>query len=100
MTRINCLTGGHISAAMMPLDYPTDREMLDAALATIGLTEPPDAKILWIRNTLDLGEVECSAGYLDEARGRGDLEILTDLARAWPFDAEGNLPPEGVRAMA
>ena len=27
------------------LDYETDREMLDAALGTIGLAEPPDAKL-------------------------------------------------------
>ena len=67
-TRINCLTSGHVAAAMMPVDFETDREILDAALPTIGLTEPPDAKILWIRNTLDVAEVECSQVYLDEAR--------------------------------
>ncbi len=55
---------------MLPLDFETDREMLDAALPTIGLAEPPDAKLLWIDNTLDLAEVECSAAYLDEARAR------------------------------
>ena len=26
ITRINCLTGGHPTGAMLPLDYPTDRE--------------------------------------------------------------------------
>ena len=46
---------------MMPLDYPTDREMLEAALPTIGLVEPERARLLWIHNTLDLREVECSA---------------------------------------
>ena len=43
-TRLNCLTAGHVSAAMLPLDYETDREMLAAALATIGLVEPPKAE--------------------------------------------------------
>ena len=62
------------------------------------MPDPSSAKIVWIRNTLDLRDVECSASYLEEARGRGDLEILTE-PRAWPFDAEGNLPLEGVRAM-
>ena len=55
---------------MLPLDYPTDREVLDAALPTIGLTEPPDAKLMWIHNTLDVAEVECSVAYLNEARER------------------------------
>jgi hypothetical protein len=39
-TRINCLTGGHPTAAMLPLDYATDREMFEAALPTIGLGPP------------------------------------------------------------
>jgi len=90
-TRINCLTSGHVAAAMMPIDFETDREVLDATLPTIGLTEPPDAKILWIHNTLDVAEVECSRVYLDEAGGRDDLEILSE-PRELPFDAEGNLP--------
>jgi len=89
-TRINCLTSGHTSAAMLPIDFESDREILDAALPTIGLTEPPHAKILWITNTLEIAEVECSAVYLAEAKERPDLEILTPL-RPLVFDADGNL---------
>jgi hypothetical protein len=84
---------------MLPLDYPTDRAAIEAALPTVGLVAPEAAKVLWIRNTLELREVECSAAYLDEARGRADLEVLTDL-RPLPFDAAGNLPAEGMRGMA
>ncbi len=97
-TRINCLTGGHSPAAMMPLDYASDRSMIEAALPTIGMVEPADAKLIWIRNTLDLREVECSRAYLDEARGRSDLEILCE-PRPLPFDAGGNLPGDGVHAL-
>jgi Lactate racemase N-terminal domain len=98
-TRINCLTAGHISAAMMPLDFATDRAAIEAALPTIGMVRPSEAKVVWIRNTLDLREVECSAVYRDEARARDDLEILSE-PRALPLDAAGNLPAEGVRALA
>ena len=90
-TRLNGLTSGRISCIMTPLDYPTDREMLAAALGTIGLTEPPDAKLLWIADTLHLAEVECSTAYLDEASRRDDLEVLGD-ARPLPLDKVGNLP--------
>ena len=34
--------------------------MLAAALGTIGLREPPDARLIWIANTLALTEVACS----------------------------------------
>ena len=90
-TRINALTSGHLSAAKLPLVYETDRDILDAAIPTIGLTPADQAKILWIRNTLSVIEVEASAAYLAEARQRPDLEVLTDL-RDLPFDAAGNLP--------
>jgi hypothetical protein len=89
-TRLNALTSGHIAACMAPPDYETDREMLAAALGTIGLVEPHNARLLWIKDTLDLAEVECSAAYLDEARGRSDLEIIR-MPREMEFDGEGNL---------
>jgi hypothetical protein len=90
-TRLNAIVAAHVSAAMLPLDYATDREILELALGTVGLVEPPEAKLLWIRNTLSLTEVECAAAYLGEARQRDDLEVLTGL-RPLPLDAAGNLP--------
>jgi hypothetical protein len=89
-TRLNCLVSGHVSAAMPPLDYESDREMLTAALGTIGLVEPQNAKLLWISDTLHLDEMECSAAYLDNAKHRDDLEILSE-PRELAFDAAGNL---------
>ena len=90
-TRLNGIISTHVSASMAPLDYETDREILDLALRAVGLVEPPKAKILWIRNTLELAEVECSVAYLEEARRRDDLEILSE-PRPLPLDADGNLP--------
>ncbi len=90
-TRLNVLTSGHVSAGMLPLDYETDAEMLAAALGALGLVEPPEARLMWIADTLHLAEVECSAAYWDEARRRADLEVLTS-PRPLPFDPSGNLP--------
>jgi hypothetical protein len=90
-TRLNAITAGHLGAALLPMDYETDREILDLALGTIGLVEPANAKLLWIKNTLELGDLECSTAYLEEARTRDDLEVLTP-PRDLPLDAAGNLP--------
>jgi len=95
-TRVNVLTGGLPMEAMTPLDYRTDREMLETMLSIIGLTDPSDAKLLWIRNTHALAEVECSAAYLDETRNRNDLEILAD-PRPLPLDAAGFLCDEHMK---
>jgi hypothetical protein len=90
-TRLNALTAGDLVAAMLPLDYETDSEIIAAALPMIGLRSPAEARILWIRNTLQLAEVECSAAFLEEAGSRPELEVVSEL-RPLPFDAEGNLP--------
>jgi hypothetical protein len=90
-TWINAITSGHFGAAKIPPDFATDREAIDVALATVGLFPREQARLVWIRNTLDLGEVECSEAYLDEVQRRDDLEPVTSL-RALPFDAAGRLP--------
>jgi hypothetical protein len=90
-TWVNVLTAGNPTAGMIPPYFDTDRETLEMALGTIGLVEPARAKIVWIRNTLDLAEVECSEAYLEAVSGRKDLQLLRKL-RPLPFDAAGNLP--------
>ena len=90
ITKINCITGGHSTGAMLPVSYETEREVYDTALQSIGMVTPPRAKVQWIRNTLHVAEVECSTPYWEEAQTRKDLEILTD-PRDVEFDVQGNL---------
>jgi hypothetical protein len=91
-TRVNTLTSGRLALGKLPYDYPNDRQALEAALATIGLTQPEHAKIMWIKNTLTLEEVACSAAYWDEAKSRDDLEIIAGPTML-EFDESGELPP-------
>jgi hypothetical protein len=90
-TRLNALTAGDAPAAMLPLDYETDAEILEAALPMIGLRPPEEGRILWIRNTRQLAEVECSSVFLEEAGDRPDLEVASGL-RPLPLGRDGNLP--------
>jgi hypothetical protein len=91
VTRLNALTAGDAPAAMLPLDYETDAEILEAALPMIGLRPPQESRILWIRNTRQLTEVECSSILLEEAGRRSDLEVASGL-RPLPLGRDGNLP--------
>jgi hypothetical protein len=91
ITNINCETAGHVTAAMIPISKQTDREIIDLSLTCIGMVEPPEAKLMWIRDTLHLSELECSEAYYREAVERPDLTVLEE-PRALPFDAIGNLP--------
>jgi len=76
---------------MIPLHYQTDKEVLEATLPEMGLTSVPDTKVMWIHNTLEVSELECSVAYLDEARQSNEIEILSE-PRPLPLDNNGNLP--------
>ncbi len=92
ITKINSLTGGHPSAASIPIHYETDREVIENALPTTGLAEPENARVVQIPDTLTLGEVLVSEVFLAEIESREDLEIVSgpdDMA----FDSDGNLVP-------
>jgi hypothetical protein len=90
-TVINCLTAGYPEGANLPVHFETDREVLDAALAIIGTRRPQDARIVRIRNTLHLEEVEISEPCLAEP-SKATASSVVDPARALSFGADGNLP--------
>lgn len=92
VTRINALTGGHPTAAAIPVTFDTDREVLDAALQTVGLDEPENAKVVQISNTLQVADVLVSEAYLPEIARRSDLEIV-DGPFEMEFDRDGFLFP-------
>ncbi len=92
ITAINSITGGHAPAASLPISFGTDRDVLEAAFPTIGLTEPEDARVLHISNTLLLAELLASEAYLPLIESRDDLEVVEE-PREMEFDEEGNLYP-------
>jgi hypothetical protein len=91
-TVINCLTAGYPEGATTPVHFETDREVLDAALAIIGARAPEEARVLRIRNTLLLEELEISEPCL---AGRERPATLTVLGpgRGLDLDRSGNLLP-------
>jgi hypothetical protein len=89
-TLINCITACAPNGAKVPATYDTDREAVETALSCIGLTAPENARVIRIRNTLVLGEIEVSEAYLPEVATRGDLTPLGD-PRPLGFDAAGTI---------
>lgn len=90
-TAVNCITAGHISGGMTPIALDSDRELLVAALNTIGLRSPDEARVCWIKDTLHLSEIECSASLLAEVRGFEGAEVVVGPRRL-PFNAQGDWP--------
>ena len=91
-TYINCLTGDNPKAASIPVHYDKDRKVLDVALKTVGYVKPENARVIRIRNTLDLKEIMVSEAYQAEMKGRDDLEIIEPV-QEMNFGEDGNLLP-------
>lgn len=88
ITRLNALTAGDPPGAMLPVDFETDAEILDVALAMAGLRRPDQARLVWAPNTLDLRHTICSVGLA--AQARDGVEVVGEPFDL-PLDARGNL---------
>jgi hypothetical protein len=89
-TYTNALTGLSPMRSKLPIIFETDKDAIEGALKTIGLTEPPDAKVARIKNTLDLEYLYASDALLMEIRERNDLEVLSG-PHPFAFTAQGDL---------
>jgi len=89
-TLINCITACAPNGAKIPATYETDREAVEAALSCIGLMPPDRARVVRIRNTLMLGELEVSEAFAPELARRPDVTVLGDPVPL-SFDAAGRL---------
>ncbi len=92
-TWVNAMTSGDLAAGMAPVNFETDRQLLDAAQVRNGLRSRSEMRLIWIRNTLDVDRCVASVAHLDEARSRQDLEVLSEPL-ALPLDPRGNLPDQ------
>ena len=89
-TYMNCLSACEPEMAAIPPYYDTDREVLDRALATIGLIEPENAKVVHIRHTLDLSQMRISEALLSEAEKIKNVSLSGDI-QPIKFTEEGNI---------
>jgi hypothetical protein len=90
-TLINTVTACAVGGAKIPATFETDREAIETALDCIGLTPPERARVMRIKNTLMLGELDVSEAFAAEVARRSDLTVLGDAPLG--FDSAGRLIP-------
>jgi len=88
---MNAITSGVPEGAKVPMAFETDREAIQVALKMIGLTPPEQARIVRIKNTLQLTEMDVSEALLSEIGAHERLSVATEPA-VLVFDDKGNLP--------
>jgi hypothetical protein len=91
-TYINAMTSGlgGVQRGQIPLALPTDRDAISAALLTCGRADLERARVVQLRNTLDLAGLLVSESLRDEVEANSRLEILSDPAEM-SFDQQGGL---------
>lgn len=89
-TYVNAITGLVVEKARLPIVCENDKEAIAIALKTIGLVLPKDAKVIWIKDTLSLGEVMVSESFLPLISGKHNLEVIEE-PKELLFDKNGNL---------
>lgn len=87
-TAINNIVSAQLEVAKTPLIMENDRDALTVCMMTVGLTPYAQQKIMRIKNTLYLDEVDVSLAYAAELEGRSNLEIIKP-ARSLKLDKDG-----------
>jgi len=90
-TYANGLTSTVCSPTKQATTLANDRDCIKAAIKTCNILDYHTCKLVRIRDTLHLGEIEISVNLLEEAKQHPQIEILTEPYE-WEFDADGYLP--------
>ena len=89
---INTITGVCPEMGKIPLTMKNDREAVEIAIKCVGLIPRDKLKVMRIKNTALLSEVDVSEAYEEELAERRDLEVVIGKS-IMGFDADGNLLP-------
>jgi hypothetical protein len=86
----NTLTATLTGGVKIPATLENDLQVIQACLKTCNLLDYSDARVVRIKNTLSLEEIEVSENMLAPVKENPNLEAV-GLPYAWQFDRDGNL---------
>ena len=88
----NAITAISPEKAAIPICFDTDREALSVCIRTAGVADPRRARLVRIRSTKHLEEMQVSQAFAEEIEANPKLEKLSAW-RSLAFDSKGNLQP-------
>lgn len=89
-TYANGLTSTVVAPTKAATTLANDQLALKAAIKTCNILDFTKVKMVRIKNTLEIGEIEVSEAYLEEVKNSDFLTPVTDLYEL-SFDEDGNL---------
>ncbi|HEV8352848.1 MAG TPA: lactate racemase domain-containing protein [bacterium] len=88
-TYVNTLVSTYVQRAFVPVTMPTDRDAVEAALASLNLPDPAAARVVRIPNTLHLEECEVSESLIPELQTHP--RVTVGSAEPMSFSDDGGL---------
>ncbi len=92
-TYANIITSMNLDGGAIPIVMNTEREAIQLAVKTVVRVRPENCRIVRIRNTLELAQIQVSEPLLAEVRARPEHFQIASPAAAFTFDAAGRLAP-------
>ena len=89
-TYANVITSCYLDGGAIPIIMNTEEEAIKLAVKTAIRVKPAEARIVRIKNTLELSEISVSEPMLADVQRHPQMEIVGDAAN-FRFDAQGNL---------
>ncbi len=75
----NVLTTGFLERGKIPVVAETEAQALEFALKSLGLSGPEQARVLRIKNSLNLDTLWASSALLPELKGHSSIEQLDEM---------------------
>ncbi|WP_336771154.1 lactate racemase domain-containing protein [Paenibacillus sp. MMO-58] len=89
-TYANGLTSTVVAPTKIATTLPNDRETIQASIKTCNILHFDQVKMVRIKNTLEIGEIEVSEALLEYVMHHPRMEVVKDLYEL-DFDNDGNL---------
>ncbi|HVY05265.1 MAG TPA: lactate racemase domain-containing protein [Burkholderiales bacterium] len=92
-TYANIITSMNLDGGAIPIVMNNDREAIQLAVKTVVRVKPENCRIVRIRNTLELAQIQVSEPMLAEVRAHPEQFQIASPAAPFAFDAEGRVAP-------
>jgi len=89
-TSTNAIAAVTPEKGRIPIALKTDKEAVETAFTTIREVDPEEARVVHIKNTLEIAEFDVSEALLEEVKGKENLKLKKELGNI-SFDSQENL---------
>jgi hypothetical protein len=86
----NATTNTVVGEMKIPMIMQNDKETVQLCIKSCNEIDKENPRVIRIKNTLKLKDIEISGALLEEAKAHPDIEITGEL-RPMTFNEEGNL---------